>query len=392
MSNCIICGHISEESESLPGLFYCIECGNYYYLPQNKTGYSIPDVLLAIKKLSGELYEERTLSIVANICDDKECVFGLFYDLYKEIVKYKSILFEENRFDSQFESVANKISRKKYCSFEWAEYVLNCYAYAEGVITTQPQKKDSKVESLIKRFSVDKEKVLKGEKVLISWNVSKKAFLFIDGKKEKINGKGSKSLCPINTTSIRIELKDNGDVFFDEKIVEVISHPKIESFTSSKTIGLESELITLKWETHEADQLFLTGSWNGNMDVTGKGEFDIRLPEVDAIYTLIAKNRCSTVSESIFISVKKTPKFPVNELNCFNVDSLNIDLPSIQLESFNNNLDLLISDSSLTDSHNQLFQEIEVVQKDVDNNLFRNFFGNEDLYRRIQKILEKIIF
>lgn len=384
MPECIICGHSSQESDVVPGLFFCSECNNYYFHSQKEEKYEVAKILLAVNKLSGFVFEDRSLAIAANINKNLDGI-DLFYYLNKEVANYKNSLFVDGKYDSQLETVANKIAKIKYCTFEDVEYVLNSYAYAEELVKTLPVKQERTSESLIKLFSVDKTRMLKGEKVLINWQVSKNASLFINGKKEKIYGKGSKLITLKKTTVFRIEIKEKEEVIAEERTVEVVIEPRIDYFSSTKKSAFESEEITLNWKTQDADRLLLTGAWQGSVDVTGKKNMNIRLPGEDVVYTLIAQNRCASVSESVLVNVKKLPKFSTKLIKNFNFESLNVELPTIPLVSFDGELDFSMTNSLLTESQNRLLQEIENERIDAESNLFGDLLG------LIRKTLEKII-
>lgn len=193
-----------------------------------------------------------------------------------------------------------------------------------------------KLRGRILSFNSSKSDVLKGESVVLKWNVenAKRVVLKYNDEENDVTGKNKVTLKISASTTIILVAYSVDEAIVDERSVEVKVHEKveIESFNVSESYIVESQPVTLSWKVKNANEIKLLPT---HQIVTNRDKI-VLYPKIFTEYTLVATNAVSTKEAYATVNVRVLPKCDVkmvDSLSSINLPDLNIDL-SLSLGTF----------------------------------------------------------
>lgn len=181
-------------------------------------------------------------------------------------------------------------------------YVLTATRGSASVQSSVTVTVGSAAAPRILRFTASDPQILPGGQSTLIWEVENASEVTI-GTIGVVNGSGSSSVSPAQTTTYVLTAKNATGQASAQTVVSVTSPVKILDFRASPTGAAEPGTpITLSWETTGAQQVVITGI--GTVEPTGQMQVT---PTVSVSYTLIAYGPVNNASAVVVVQIGTTP-------------------------------------------------------------------------------------
>jgi hypothetical protein len=154
-------------------------------------------------------------------------------------------------------------------------------------------------------FIADPDGIVAGHPATLFWSVSNSRSVTIDNGVGPVAPSGSVAVFPTTTTTYTMTAVGNAGSSFAQVTVDVVSFPKIISFTATPTNISAGGSSTLEWSVSGVD--FATIDPVGG--VFADGSIDVS-PAKTTVYRLTASNEAGSASATVTITVG-TPPPPV---------------------------------------------------------------------------------
>ncbi|MDB4673245.1 hypothetical protein OAF27_00375 [Verrucomicrobiales bacterium] len=160
-------------------------------------------------------------------------------------------------------------------------------------LVLSPPTGDPQVISLI----ADTEEVSSGDDVTLSWETANASILTLDPGDLDVSAATSATVNPTETTTYTLTAS-NG-VESNNRTIEILVGPRINSFTTNQNVTNATNGATLSWDVDNAPTLTLDP---GGIDVSGEVGFFVN-PDSTTTYTLTATNGGASIGETLDIVV-----------------------------------------------------------------------------------------
>lgn len=153
-------------------------------------------------------------------------------------------------------------------------------------------------------FKVLNNHYCEGSKIRVSWDVQGAKELWLNGK--DVTDRTECSFKVQKTRTLTLRAKND----YSEAHKEIVLHPSniasIISFRANKTTIEYGDVVQLKWDVRDAQEIRLVDR-NTEIDVTSENGYNVT-PTQTTEYTLVAISKDRSITESAIISIKVQPR------------------------------------------------------------------------------------
>lgn len=348
MSDCPICNKdFVKHSQAIKGLCYCLDCENFFY-QGDEPAFSTHEVLKTVGEISFEdvLFSHRGIAVASDLSQIEPRIL----EIAKKIVcsdefNFKERILELNTGDEQgiwslVDDIVTLFRIEDYC----CEYIVRLFAYAVNKIEiVEPPDKiieERKKTGILQSFSIDKQKVMSGDRISVKWSVCiprHKCILKKNGDEvfaSRLKEDHYECIVDKETTFTLIVLRQDGvELVVEERKVEIVESVKINSFIADNDYILESQSVKLSWSVSNAERIVLLPD---SLDVSDKDNVQL-FPMKSQEYQLVAIGfNGEIISSNVTVSVVPLPQCVIDMKNTISKLQLpsisNIQLPNIPTE------------------------------------------------------------
>lgn len=332
--NVVVCPCCNNElifDKKISELAYCPQCSLFFWNSSpNRPVYSLTSVLSGVKRISSTdiLFSDRIPGIVSTVIPNiGEGILEIFRRLSKPEAQtfIGAIQYDEEITDLILSMFVNKVGfdRKKVIE------VCNALRNALNKPGINATERSTLSKKYIVNFSSSSTEALKGEKILVQWNVINNAdlsYVIVSEKgSTKVKSNGSMWIKPDNISYVTLKVlhKKYQEIIESQTInINIVSPPIIHQIsTNLSSPVVESEKLKISWNVENADKITLVHHYNDyeklTVDVTNLGGLLSYTALRTELLELIAERRTSKISKSIMIEVIPLPKISLAEIPQF---------------------------------------------------------------------------
>ncbi|WP_146203219.1 hypothetical protein [Mucilaginibacter oryzae] len=161
----------------------------------------------------------------------------------------------------------------------------------------------------IKLFASDRDTVLEGEEVMLTWATINAAKLTLSGHGEPILLEGSQCQISINKTSvISIQAANPTGMVTKELLIKAVARPVVRSLIIDKPVALPGEEVMISWEVINYERLWLVLD-ETKVEVTDRTVFIFRAEKALTITLLCqSADKMITVKETTLLKIVDAAK------------------------------------------------------------------------------------